>query len=179
MLALCTFSQLLLHTCVTPPLFFFFFFFFFREHQCLSMPGPSPTSPMATHQCWRTSWPWSWSERTALWVRAAHMGRPSQRLAQPKKPHMWIDGCRQCRRAQQGGLNFNEMLTLSAAARHPAALTFGLHSNRFWLCSLAAPVLCAGGLLLSNFRGKWFTLKRGCRREEGSWLITLRASGML
>lgn len=39
-----------------------------RAHQCLSTPGPSPTSPMATPQCWQTSWPWSWSDGTALSV---------------------------------------------------------------------------------------------------------------
>lgn len=41
-----------------------------RVHQCLSMPGPLPTLPMATPQCWQTSSLWSWSDGTALWVRA-------------------------------------------------------------------------------------------------------------
>jgi len=39
-----------------------------RVRQCLSTPGPSPTSPMATPRSWRTSWLSSWLDATALWV---------------------------------------------------------------------------------------------------------------
>lgn len=169
-----------------------------RVHQCLSMLGPLPTSPMATPRCWQTSWLWSWLDGTASWVRArsphSQITCASRVYAQPQNLCGWqttrcslqslgAPHVEEFKLPQQDRLNFNLLFTPEL---QPAPLLLQplacIHLSSDSLSALPASgwlVCCFGVLLLRNFLGNWKDCVKKHRREEGSWLIILRAFGML
>lgn len=123
-----------------------------RVRRCLSTLGPSPTSPMATPRCWQTSWLWSWSDRTALWVRACspciqitHTHTTTKPLGMTDKKISAV-GSRSPRCVWTEGLSFvsrtNKFITYNlfqpwTSAWSPAAEGFSMNSLSawFWICS--------------------------------------------
>lgn len=130
-----------------------------RAHQCLSTPGPSPTLPMATPRCWRTSWLWSWLDRTALSVRG-HLDRVCMYRLNAQ------DLC--CSATNKTRIHYHSSYDL-----HLAPCCCNITAAFIWPWCCTCP---SWGLLLDSAQ---LSRNWGEGEEEGSWLIILRAFGML